>query len=98
MMQASFEFIAFLYQFMSILLLMSVEVFTQFFNFQLADKNDTPLIQKIVACGVEFSVVKASFQGVLYNILLSAVAVWLPLFPLIFLVKRILEERSGNSK
>ena len=80
------------------LLMKYFEPTVQFTHLQLADKNDTPLIQKIVACGVEFSVVKASFQGVLYNILLSAVAIWLPLFPLIFLVKRILEERSGNSK
>jgi hypothetical protein len=65
---------------------------------KLVDKNDLFLVHRIVSAGVEFAVVKASFLGVLQNILLSALAVWLPLLPLFFLIRRILEERSGNAK
>ena len=65
---------------------------------QLADKNDLVLMHKVVSAGVEFAVVKASFQGVLSNIVLSALAVWLPLLPLIFLVRRIMEDKSGSSR
>lgn len=55
-------------------------------------------MNRMLAAGVEFAVVKASLQGVLYNALLSALALWLPLMPLIFLVRRILEERSSTNR
>lgn len=65
---------------------------------QLADRSDPILVNRMLAAGVEFAVVKASLQGVLYNALLSALALWLPLMPLIFLVRRILEERSSTNR
>jgi hypothetical protein len=65
---------------------------------QLADKNDLLLIHKVVAAGVEFAVVKVSVQGALYNVLLSALALWLPLMPLIFLVRRLLEDRASSAR
>lgn len=65
---------------------------------KLADKNDPLLINRVLTAGVEFAVIKTSFQGYLANILLSSLALWLPLLPLLFLVRRILEDRSSSSR
>jgi cell division protease FtsH len=46
---------------------------------------------------VEFAVVRASLASQLGNILVSALAIWLPLLPLWFFARRIIDARSGSS-
>jgi hypothetical protein len=45
---------------------------------------------------VEFAVVRASLASQLGNILVSALAIWLPLLPLWFFARRIIDARSGS--
>jgi cell division protease FtsH len=52
----------------------------------------------VVSAGVEFAIVKTSFQGMLANIFLSVLAVWLPLIPLIFVIRKIMEDRNSTSR
>ncbi|GAX80849.1 hypothetical protein CEUSTIGMA_g8284.t1 [Chlamydomonas eustigma] len=65
---------------------------------KLADKSDTLLINKVLSAGVEFAIIKTSFQGILANIFLSVLAVWLPLIPLIFVIRKIMEDRNSTSR
>eukprot|EP00798_Chlamydomonas_sp_ICE-L_P016885 gene16885-23160_t len=61
---------------------------------EMAEKNDSFLVSRILACGVEFSIIKTSFSAALSKVFLTALALWLPLTPLLFIMKRILDDRN----
>jgi hypothetical protein len=63
-----------------------------------AEKNDQFLVARLLAAGVEFGVIKASFTSSLANICLTALALWLPLMPLFFIMRRMLDSRGGMGK
>mmetsp|Transcript_4482 Transcript_4482/g.12213 ORF Transcript_4482/g.12213 Transcript_4482/m.12213 type:complete len:653 (-) Transcript_4482:463-2421(-) len=65
---------------------------------KLADKNDYLLASKVLASGVEFGVLKQSFTSAIANVFLTALSLWIPLTPLFFLMRRILDDRSGTKK
>jgi hypothetical protein len=56
----------------------------------------SPTRLHVQQAGVEFSIVKASFSAVLVNALLTATALWLPLLPVFWLVRRIIDQRQGT--
>eukprot|EP00798_Chlamydomonas_sp_ICE-L_P016886 gene16886-23161_t len=64
------------------------------FYVKMAEKNDSFLVSRILACGVEFSIIKTSFSAALSKVFLTALALWLPLTPLLFIMKRILDDRN----
>jgi len=72
--------------------------FQKQFVVKLADKADQVLVSRVLAHGVEFAVLKQSFSAALANVFMTALALWIPLMPLIFLLRRIMEERSGTSR
>ncbi len=39
---------------------------------------------------------RASFQAAAANAFLTALALWLPLLPLVFLLRRIIDQRQGT--
>jgi hypothetical protein len=47
--------------------------------------------------GVEFAVVRASFQQQLQQMLLTMLALWIPLLPLLLLVFRAMDSRNGTA-
>jgi len=66
------------------------------FVVKLADRSDYLLASRVLACGVEFGVLAQSFSAALSNVFLTALAVWVPLAPLIFLMRRMMEDRTGS--
>lgn len=68
------------------------------FYVKIADKNDAFLISHILKSGVEFGVVKASFLAAVGNVFLTALALWVPLMPLIFILQRMVEGSRGSRK
>jgi hypothetical protein len=73
----------------------SPHIHKQFF-IKLADKTDHLLVHRIVNAGVEFAVVKATLTGALQNIVLSALALWLPLLPILFIIRRCVRVRCHH--
>lgn len=67
------------------------------FIVKLADKTDPALISRILLRGVEFAVIKQSFAAALGNILMSSLTIWVPLMPVLLLLRGIIEERTGNA-
>lgn len=67
------------------------------FYIKLADKQDLFLLPRILEASVEFSVVKQSFTALLANVLLTAVALWVPLLPLVFILRRLLQGQNGTT-
>lgn len=65
---------------------------------KVADKNDPFLVSQILAAGVQFGVIRASVTTSLINSMLTALAMWLPLTPLLFFLKSIVDARSGVGK
>jgi hypothetical protein len=51
-----------------------------------------------LAAGVEFGVVRASVGAQLMNMLMTMLALWLPLTPLLFFARHLIEARNGTSK
>lgn len=51
-----------------------------------------------VCAGVEYAVVRASFQQQLQQTLLAAVGLWLPLLPLLIFAQRLVDSRSGTRR
>ncbi|EFN53519.1 hypothetical protein CHLNCDRAFT_136599 [Chlorella variabilis] len=68
----------------------------QFYTKRLA--ADTSLIPTLMAAGVEFGVLKQSFVTVLVRVFASALLLWIPLLPLIFIVRQFLRSQAGTSK
>lgn len=48
----------------------------------------------MLEAGVQFAVVKQSFQAALANVALTALALWLPLLPLLFILRRLMQVRA----
>lgn len=48
--------------------------------------------------GVEYAVIRASFQQQLQHLLLTVLSLWIPLIPLLFLAQRLVDSRSGSRK
>ncbi|GFH20972.1 AAA domain-containing protein, partial [Haematococcus lacustris] len=65
---------------------------------KLAERSDSLLVAKILAMGVEYSVLKQTFLSALATTLTTTLAVWIPLLPLLFLFRRIMEDRSSSRK
>lgn len=51
----------------------------------------------VASAGVEFAVVRASFQQQLQQMLLTMLALWIPLLPLLLLVFRAMDSRNGTA-
>ncbi|KAK9804795.1 hypothetical protein WJX72_005936 [[Myrmecia] bisecta] len=60
--------------------------------------SDPTLIPVLVAAGVEFGAVKASMLGALARMFWTVVAVWLPLMPLFWIMRRALNSRTGAGR
>jgi cell division protease FtsH len=63
---------------------------------KVADKHDPLLTSRLLAAGVEFGVVRASATAALGNVFVAALALWLPLLPLFFMLRRAMDARSGG--
>ncbi len=50
----------------------------------------------IVQAGVEYSVLRASFTAAAANTFLTALALWLPLLPVLWLLRRVIDQRQGT--
>eukprot|EP00879_Flechtneria_rotunda_P015660 GHRR01016382.1.p1 GENE.GHRR01016382.1~~GHRR01016382.1.p1 ORF type:complete len:403 (+),score=151.90 GHRR01016382.1:1203-2411(+) len=48
--------------------------------------------------GVEYGVVRPSFQQQLQQVVLTMVSLWLPLLPLLFLAQRLVDSRTGSRR
>lgn len=58
--------------------------------------NDPNLIPTLVAAGVKFGAIKSSVSSILGRILVTALALWIPLLPLFFIMRRLLDSRAGG--
>lgn len=63
---------------------------------KLPPQNDPSVVAKVLAAGVEFGVTKATFLSSLESIFLTALTLWLPLLPLFFIFRRIMESRTNS--
>ncbi|GAB4813160.1 hypothetical protein N2152v2_000206 [Parachlorella kessleri] len=71
----------------------------QFYTYRMGGvTGEAALMQSLLAAGVEFGVIKASLSQSFARILLSAIAVWIPLLPLMLLMRRMLDERMGGGR
>ncbi|WIA09955.1 hypothetical protein OEZ85_010168 [Tetradesmus obliquus] len=68
------------------------------FYVKLADRHDPVLVGKILTAGVEYGVVRATFQQQLQQMLLTVLALWIPLIPLLFLAQRLVDNRNGTRR
>ncbi|PSC74189.1 ATP-dependent zinc metalloprotease [Micractinium conductrix] len=69
----------------------------QFYTKRLA--ADSNLIPTLLAAGVEFGVLRQSFSATLVKVLGSALLLWIPLLPLIFVMRSFLRSaQAGSSK
>ncbi|KAG2454133.1 hypothetical protein HYH02_001169 [Chlamydomonas schloesseri] len=72
--------------------------FQKQYYIKLADKHDPVLMGRLLQAGVEYAVLRASFQAAAANAFLTALALWLPLLPLVFLLRRIIDQRQGTGR
>ncbi|EFJ51432.1 hypothetical protein VOLCADRAFT_87717 [Volvox carteri f. nagariensis] len=72
--------------------------FQKQFYIKLADKQDVLLMGKLLQAGVEFSVLRASFTAAAANAFLTALALWLPLLPVLWLLRRLIDQRQGTGR
>jgi hypothetical protein len=52
----------------------------------------------VAAAGVEYGVVRATFQQQLQQMLLTVLALWIPLIPLLFLAQRLVDSRNNTRR
>ncbi len=45
--------------------------------------------------GVEYSVLRASITAAAANAFLTALALWIPLLPMLWLLRRVIDQRQG---
>lgn len=64
----------------------------------MADKADALLISAVLKAGVRFGVVQPSVRSSIVNVVTTAIGLWLPLTPLLFVLKRIMDGRNGGAK
>lgn len=57
--------------------------------------EDPTLVAKLAAAGVEFGAMRATLTGAMVRTLGTALALWIPLLPLVFIMRRAL---NGNNK
>eukprot|EP00884_Botryococcus_braunii_P016392 jgi/Botrbrau1/3436/Bobra.139_1s0016.1 len=58
--------------------------------------GDPHLIPLLISAGVEFGAIKASIQGAASRVILSLMALWIPLMPLFFFTRHLLNTRGGS--
>lgn len=58
---------------------------------------DTNLIPMLLAAGVEFGSLRSSVSAAILRIVATALALWIPLIPLLIIMRRALDGRSGGS-
>lgn len=68
----------------------------QFYTKRLA--ADTALIPTLMAAGVEFGLLKQSFTATILRVLSSAMLLWIPLLPLILVMRSFLRNQAGGNK
>jgi hypothetical protein len=68
------------------------------FYVKVADKADPLLISKVLGAGIEFGVSRPGFQAQLGNVLLTTLALWLSLLPLLFFLRRMMDSRTGGTQ
>jgi hypothetical protein len=56
------------------------------------------LLLLLLLPGVEYGVVRATFQQQLQQMLLTVLALWIPLLPLLFLAQRMVDSRNGTRR
>ncbi|GIL68519.1 hypothetical protein Vafri_21788 [Volvox africanus] len=72
--------------------------FLKQFYIKLADKQDILLMGKLLQAGVEFSVLRASFTAAAASAFLTALALWLPLLPVFWVLRRVIDQRQGAGR
>ncbi|GLI66848.1 hypothetical protein VaNZ11_010831 [Volvox africanus] len=72
--------------------------FLKQFYIKLADKQDILLMGKLLQAGVEFSVLRASFTAAAASAFLTALALWLPLVPVFWFLRRVIDQRQGAGR
>ncbi|KAG2498816.1 hypothetical protein HYH03_003009 [Edaphochlamys debaryana] len=72
--------------------------FLKQFYIKLADKNDNVLLMRLLQAGVEYSVLRASLAASAANAFLTALALWIPLLPMIWMLRRIIDQRQGTGR
>jgi ATP-dependent Zn protease len=58
---------------------------------------DINLIPMLLAAGVEFGSLRSSVSAAILRIIATALALWIPLIPLLIIMRRALDGRSGGS-
>ncbi|GLC52384.1 hypothetical protein PLESTB_000623200 [Pleodorina starrii] len=69
--------------------------FQKVFFIKLADKHDPVLLATLLQAGVEYLVLRASFQSAAAKAFLTALVLWLPLLPVFWLLRRISNRSEG---
>jgi hypothetical protein len=68
------------------------------FYVKVADKTDPLLVSRLLSSGVEFGVSRPGLQAQLANVLVTTLALWLSLLPLFFILRRLIDSRSGGTQ
>jgi len=68
------------------------------FYVKAADKTDPLLINKLLSSNVEFGVSRPGLQAQLANVLVTTLALWLSLLPLLFILRRVVDARGGSTQ
>ena len=63
---------------------------------KVADKNDAMLVGQLLKAGVDYGVVRAGAWSQIGQAFLAAFSLWLPLLPLFFIARKVLESRMGT--
>jgi hypothetical protein len=68
------------------------------FFVKVADKSDPLLVSRLLEAGIEFGVTRPGVQAQLANVLVTTLALWLSLLPLLFVLRRLVDARSGGAQ
>lgn len=68
------------------------------FYVKVADKTDPLLVSRLLAAGIEFGVSRPGLHAQLANVMVTTLALWLSLLPLLFVLRRLVDARSGGSQ
>ena len=58
----------------------------------------TGLVSALLAAGVEFGAVRATVTGALLRVIGTALALWIPLTPLFFIMRRALNGKTNSRR
>ncbi|KAI8466854.1 MAG: P-loop containing nucleoside triphosphate hydrolase protein [Monoraphidium minutum] len=68
------------------------------FFVKVADKADPLLVGRLLDAGIEFGVTRPGLQAQLANIVVTTLALWLSLLPLLFVLRRLVDARGGGAQ